>query len=118
MSEPRLKSRLWVQAALRALSVQGIFATVVRSGDEDAGAVLIKQNFQDGRFCVLSRRHDGAGRLVWHGGSGPEPVAEDKADAYIAREVERDYDLWVVEIEDKEGRLPPGEVLAPAANGF
>lgn len=106
MAEARLKAKLWVQATIRACQAQGYTAVVVRRGDEDAGAVLIKQNFLDGGFRVLTQIRAVDGSRAWMTGTGADPVAEAAADAYVARQVDRDWDLWVLEIEDRQGRLP------------
>ena len=106
MTEPRLKAQLWVMAALRVCATQDMAATLVRRGDDDAGAVLIKQNLMGGGFRVLVPMRDGQGRAAWMAGTGDIPVAESQADAYIARQVARDSDLWVLEIENRDGRLP------------
>lgn len=106
MSEPRLKSRLSVMAAIRLCQGRGLFATIARKGDEDAGAILVKQNLLGGGFKVLTQMRSVEGRLGWMAGTGEEPVEETAADAYIARQIDRDWDVWVVEIEDREGRNP------------
>lgn len=104
--EARLKTQIWVQAALRACTVRGIMATVARKGDVDAGAVLIKQNLMGNGFHVLSQARSAEGAAVWLRGTGAAPVDEAAADAYIARQVDRDWDLWVIEIENRSPDLP------------
>jgi GMP synthase (glutamine-hydrolysing) len=106
--EPRLKAKLWVQAAVRSCNSQGVFATIARSGDADAGAVLIKQNLMGEGFCVLTQIRTAEGNPAWLRGTGPSPVPEAQADAYIARQIDRDSDVWVIEIEERTGRLPFG----------
>jgi GMP synthase (glutamine-hydrolysing) len=106
MVEARLKAKLWIQAAIRTCVAQGISATVARKGDEDAGAILIKQNLGNGAFRVLSQIRAMDGTPAWLRATGSEPVDERKADAYIARQIDRDWDLWIIEIEDRNGRLP------------
>jgi GMP synthase (glutamine-hydrolysing) len=106
MSEPRLKSKLSVTAAIRLAQSRGLNAVVARKGDEDAGAILLKQNLLGTGFRVLTQIRSAEGKLGWMAGTGEEPVEEAAADAYIARQIDRDGDLWVVEIEDREGRNP------------
>jgi hypothetical protein len=103
--QPRLKSGLWVRALIRRYDGQAIPATVVRKGDEDAGAILVKVNRRARGCIVLNRAQDPAGGLVWLRGTGEAPVDEAIADAYIARQAARDPDLWVVEIEAGAGEI-------------
>lgn len=102
----RLKAKLRVQAAVRTCATRGLMATVVRHGDDDAGVIFIKQNLMGPGFRVMTQVRDADGARAWMAGTGAAPVDEKTADAYIARQVDRDADLWVIEIEDATGRLP------------
>jgi hypothetical protein len=104
VTEPRLRTKLQVLAALRLCAVHAIPIVVARRGDEDAGTILIKLNRLEHGFTVLAQTRTGLGDLAWLRATGEAPVDEATADAYIARQLQRDPDLWVVEIEDREGR--------------
>jgi hypothetical protein len=98
-----LTTRLWVHAQVRLCDRAFIPATVVRSGDPDAGAVLVKVNRFEAGVTVYAQTNTLDGEFAWSRGTGPNPVPEADADAYIARQVGRDPDLWVLEIEDRKG---------------
>lgn len=102
--EPRLKTEIVVQAALRTSSLNAIPMMVVRRGDSDAGAILLKINRLDLGCIVLAQTRTPQGELAWLRATGDEPVEEAVADAYIARQVSRDPDIWVIEVEDRAGR--------------
>jgi hypothetical protein len=106
MPENRLPTELWVMAHLRQLTAAGVPATVARKGEPTFGTLLLKINLLNGTCRVLSQARDIEGRLGWLAALGGAPVPEPDADAYIARAVERDPDLWVVEVEDRHGRHP------------
>ena len=103
MDDDRLPTDLWVMGHIRAADAQGVTMMVLRKGDRSRGTVLLKINLLDRRFFVLAQvRRDE--RLVWSRATGPDPVDEAAADAYIARQVKYDPDLWVIEVEDRQGR--------------
>jgi len=97
----RLTSDFWVGAYLARLRLANIPAFVVAKGDPDAGAVLIKLNRLNGEATAFSRAYGPEGERVWVVlAEGPEPEV-DKA---LARQRSFDPDLWLIEVEDREGR--------------
>lgn len=103
--EPRLKAEIWVKAHIRRCSVMNVPVFVARRGDETAGSVLIKINRLDDRCMILTPTtnfEDGSRK--WLQGTGSDWVDEKTADAYTEKQIKFDRDLWVIEIEDSEGR--------------
>ncbi|MGP1397965.1 MAG: DUF1491 family protein [Inquilinaceae bacterium] len=112
MMEDRLPTELWVTAHLRRCIADGIPATVARKGDRWGGLVLLKLNQLEHGCRVLTQSRDPDGRPAWMPGLNGGLVPEADADDYIARAVARDPDLWVIEIEDRQGRHPfEGNIL-------
>jgi hypothetical protein len=106
MSDARLHTDIWVQACVRRGSVEGISVTVVKKGDPMRGSVLVKLNRREAGCVVFTETRDDLGGRAWLRGTGPEPVEEAVADDYVARNRKYDPDLWVIEVEDRDGRLP------------
>ena len=104
MTEARLRSELWVKAHIWKCSGQGIHATLSRKGDETSGVIIIKI-YQSREACtVLAPTLRADGTRIWLRMTGEDPVAESEADDYIGRQVSFDSDIWVLEIEDTQGR--------------
>lgn len=105
MTEPRVKSGLWVQIALRLGHADGRYGAVLRKGDPDSGGILVVLRGREG-LSVLSQIREADGTQAWMRSTGPEPVEQAEADAYIERAARRDPDLWVVEFEAPDLRPP------------
>ena len=97
---PRLKTEVRAQAWLRRCAVAGLMATIARKGDPDAGALFLKINRFKAGCEVFSGVTGPDGAAAWLRGTGPVLVTEAQADAYLARQVTYDPDMWVLEIED------------------
>ena len=97
-----LTADFWVRAYLRRLELAGIPAFVTAHGDDTAGAVLVKLATLDGRARAFQRSFDlMSGARTWVVlAEGDEP----QVDASIARQRGFDPDLWVIEVESREGR--------------
>jgi len=100
---PRLKAGIFVRALIRRVQVAGASAFVLRSGAEEAGAVILKVARLDGTVLVLNQARDATGGLVWAQALGGWSQ-EARAQAWCDKQVKFDPDLWIVEIEDREGR--------------
>jgi len=110
----RLKSKIFVQALIRRAETQGAAAFVLRSGAVEAGAVFIKINRLDGTCEVLGPAQrlgkEGDIERIWTRPLSDGASEEDAAE-YFARQLKFDPDIWIVEIEDREGRTFVDEAI-------
>ena len=108
MSQPRIRTDFWVSAYIRRLEVEGVVAVLRRRGSPESGAVMIKVDRLDGSAVLLApapqseAAEDGLRAFV--------PVHRDPvidagtAEERLKRETGFDPDLWIVEVEDRQGR--------------
>lgn len=97
----RLTAEFWVKAYLARLRLADIPAFVTARGDATAGAVLVKSNRLDGTAQAWARSYGVGGERIWISVAEGD---EAEVDAAIGRQRGFDPDLWVIEVEDREGR--------------
>ncbi|MBG0809195.1 DUF1491 family protein [Methylosinus sp. H3A] len=105
----RLRSDFFVSALIRRAETAGAVAMLRRRGSEEAGSIFVKIDRLDGRAALLGPAPqsfdlpDGVDRLFarLHAEEWVTPLeAEERAH----KEIVFDPDLWLVEIEDRDGR--------------
>ena len=110
--EPRTPTHIWVEAKIRELSAQGVGVYLTHKGEKMGGLVLLKIVNTQARECkLLTQQRDLDGVLGWVNVFTEEIIDEQKADEYINRSVERDPDLWVIEVENSAMLNPFLEVV-------
>ena len=107
----RLKSSIWVSAYVRRCDIEGAFAAVRRRGAEEAGAIFIKLNRLDGTGTLYGPAPQTmfdearpAGRLFTALAGAQAPAPEADIEARLGKELKFDPDVWIVELEDRQGR--------------
>ena len=106
----RLKSGIWVSAYIRRCQVDGSYAVVRRRGAEEAGAIFIKVNRLDGTGDLYGPAPQSAfdeahpAERMFSPSLKKQPADDADIEAYLAREIRTDPDVWIVELEDRAGR--------------
>ncbi|MFZ5689742.1 MAG: DUF1491 family protein [Pseudomonadota bacterium] len=106
----RLKSAIWVSAYIRRCMIEGAYAVVRRRGAEDAGAIFVKVDRLDGTADLYGPAPQSAldetnpADRVFIACLRAQPRPNDDVEKYISRQIDFDPDLWVVEVEDRQGR--------------
>lgn len=107
----RLTSEFWVSAFIRRVNLEGGFATLRKRGAAEAGAIAVVVARAADRLVALYLQAPqtafGEGRPTdrlfvpaW-----PEIFVEEARVAdKLAREQKFDPDLWIVDVEDRDGR--------------
>lgn len=112
MNDDRIPTDLWVAAHVRQCAARNIPIYIARKGAPAAGTVMVKIILRDKTCKLLNQSRDEEGNMAWMDVFDGATVDEKKAGEYIHRTTARDPDLWVIEVEDAEGKNPfEGKIL-------
>lgn len=104
--DDRITTHVWVMAGVRRSNQEGIPAMVRHRGEAMGGLLLLKISLLDGTARAYTQQRDLDGRLGWMAVPRDEALPEAEIEAYLERALKRDPDLWLVEVEDRQGRNP------------
>jgi hypothetical protein len=105
----RLRADIFVSAFLRRCQVENVFGALRKRGAAEAGAIFVKVDKLDGTAALYgpAPQTETAARGVDRLWSRlhkepfiPVPDVEER----LLKEQRFDPDLWIIEIEDREGR--------------
>jgi len=106
----RIRSDIWVSAYFRRRLAEGASAVLRRRGAAEAGAIFVKIDRLDGRAALFgpapqslaAEATPGIDRVFvrMHEAEWIDPV---EADRRLEREISFDPDVWIVEVEDRDG---------------
>lgn len=106
----RLKTDIRVSALIRRAQQAGAFAAILRRGDADAGALWVVVRTSAELFRYTEQMSMSGGREWYQDG----PFDEQEMTLRTNKAVDSDPDIWIVEIEDAQGRaFLDGEVSKP-----
>jgi len=109
--DDRLPTSLLIAAQIRIAGQHGIPIIVRRRGYEASGTIYLKISRLDGTAHVYVQARMGD-EVVWHPVSRADPMPESDAEKAFEKQAQIDPDGWLVEIEDKQGRVWfPGKVI-------
>jgi len=106
----RLRSDIWVSAYLRRRLAEGASAVLRRRGAAEAGAIFVKIDRLDGRAALFgpapqslaAQAAAGVDRIFTRMHE-VEWIDPGEADRRLEHEISFDPDVWIVEVEDREG---------------
>ena len=104
----RLKTEIWVKAYLRRVMSEGLAGYIATSGDDFAGAIYIHIDDLAGAHYLFGPAPAGldesSSERRWISCFPDASVSKEQADNYLLQQKKYDPDLWIVELEDKQGR--------------
>ena len=99
MTDDRLPAKMEATALIRRVEGEGGFATVLKRGDPDRGALILMVGSRGGHPACLERTLSADGKYRWQR-VGPGPAAEAKTLAdWSQKRVRFDEDLWLIELD-------------------
>ncbi len=108
----RLQTDIIVSAVIRECGRKSIPIYVVNKGALESGTIIVKVVINMNNCILFNQMRDIDGNIAWMKVFEDAECTEAEADSYIKRAIDRDPDVWVIEVEDSSGKNPfEGEVI-------
>ena len=104
--DDRLPAHVWIEAEIAKCQAKGLSVYYINKGSLTGGTLLLKINGLGNGFKILTQIRDLDGDLSWMDAMGEGALEEKEIDAYILRSIDRDPDIWAIEIEDRTLQNP------------
>jgi hypothetical protein len=99
MTEPRLAANVLVSALRRQAESAGAFVTVVRKGDPTSGAILLIRREKGHNPALFERFPTLSAGPEWIEKMSKLSDKEKEISEILARRIETDPDIWIVELD-------------------
>ena len=95
----RLAAGIEVAAIVRRAEAAGDFATIVRKGDAERGALLLVISSRGRHVACLERTLELDGGYRWRATGPAESASSVEIDQFLAKRARFDEDFWAVELD-------------------
>ena len=95
----RLSTHVEVGSILRRAAAAGDFATVLRKGDEERGALLLIVTSRGQHSAILERVLSLDGDYLWQRSGPPESASSMEIADFLAKRARFDTDFWAIELD-------------------
>ena len=112
MSNERLPAALEAAGMIRRAEAQGDFATIIKKGDPDRGALLLVISSRGRHAACLERVLTLEGGYRWQAVGPGESSGSDEIREFLAKRTRFDADLWAIELDVAEAERFIAETTA------
>ena len=102
MTAGRLPAKLEVDSLLRRIQAAGGFATILRRGDAQSGAMLLIVTSRGRHVACLERVLSLEGGYAWQAAGPGESAQSTEVADFLAKRARFDTDLWAIELDIPE----------------
>jgi hypothetical protein len=108
----RLPARLEVAALIRQVESEGGFATVLKSGDPDRGALVLLVAERGVTKALVERRMGADFAYHWSVAEGEQELSPQKFRELTDKRARFDPDIWLIELDIPDAERFIAETIA------
>ena len=102
MSDDRLPAAVEAAGLVRRAEAAGDFATILKKGDPDRGALLLIVSSRGRHVACLERIMALEGGYCWRNVGPDESAKSQEVAEFLAKRTRFDADLWAIELDVAE----------------